>query len=103
VSADLHPSPLEKFEWVSDLCPIFFFPPVEGIRVGHFRARAPFIMLFPVSFVMDKVLYSSPTPAGVHNFVDVPLLSAVFSNDGPRSGQLVIREEEGVVRDVPLQ
>ena len=52
-AADLHPSPLEKFEWVSDL-----FPPVEGICVSHFRDRAPFIMFFSISFIMDKVLYS---------------------------------------------
>ena len=39
----------------------------------------------------------------IHNFVNVPLLCAIFSNDGPWSGQLTIREEEGVVQDVPLQ
>jgi hypothetical protein len=27
---------LKKFEWVSDLCPVFIFPSVEGICVGHF-------------------------------------------------------------------
>jgi hypothetical protein len=36
VGPDLHPSPLEKIEWVSDLCPIFIFPSVEGVGVGHF-------------------------------------------------------------------
>jgi hypothetical protein len=60
-------------------------------------------MFFPVSFIMDKVLYSSPALAGIHNFVNVLLLSAIFGNDGPWLGRLVIREEEGVVQDVLLQ
>ena len=33
---DLHSSPLEKIEWVSNLCPIFIFPFIKGIRLGHF-------------------------------------------------------------------
>ena len=30
---DLHPSP---FRWVPNLCPIFIFPPIEGIYLHHF-------------------------------------------------------------------
>lgn len=41
--------------------------------------------------------------AGIHDFVDVPLLGAIFSDDRPWAGWFSVREEEGVVRDVSLQ
>jgi hypothetical protein len=47
-------------------------------------------------------LYASATAVGVYNFVDVPLLSVVFSDDRPWAGRFPVREEEGVVMDVSL-
>lgn len=100
MGSDLHSSPLEKIVWVSDLCPIFIFPPVEGIGVGHFRAGAPLVMFFPISFITDKVLYTPATSACIHYFVDVPLLSAVFSDNWHWLSWFPVREEEWVVGDI---
>jgi hypothetical protein len=57
----------------------------------------------PVAFVADEVLYASATVVGIYNFVDVPLLSAVFGDNRPWASRFLVREEEGVVRDVSLQ
>ena len=60
-------------------------------------------MFFPVAFVSDKILCASAMAVGIHNFVDIPLLGAVFSDDRPWACQFPVREEEGVVGDVSLQ
>jgi len=52
---------------------------------------------------VDKVLNSSPMPSGIHNFVDVPLLGAVFGDNWPWSDLFTVGEEEGVVWDVSFQ
>ena len=103
VGPGLHPSPLEKIEWVSNLCPIFVFPSVEGISVGHLRTRTPLIVFFPISLVMDKVLYSSPTSSCIHNFFNEPFLSAIFSDNRLWSGKFTVGEEERVVWNISLQ
>jgi hypothetical protein len=59
-------------------------------------------VFFPIAFIVDKVLYASAVAAGIYNFVDIPLLSAVFSDDWPWAGQFPVREEEGVIRDISL-
>lgn len=60
-------------------------------------------MFSPVAFVAYEVLYPTAAAAGIHNLVNVPLLSAVFGDDRPWAGRFPVREEEGVVRDVSLQ
>ena len=79
---DLHSSPLEKIVWVSDLCPIFIFPLVEGISISRFQAGAPLVVFLPIPFITNKVLYPLAPPSGIHNFIDVPLLGAMnqFTN-----------------------
>jgi hypothetical protein len=57
-------------------------------------------MFLSISFITDKVLYPPAMSASIHNFVDVPLLSAIFSDNGPWPGWLTVREEEWVVWDV---
>ena len=87
----LTPLPTQKFWWVSDLCPIFFFPSIKGIYFSHLRARAPLIMFLSISFIMYKVLYAVALPLGIYNFVNVPLLSAILSDyrswSGSQSGK----------------
>jgi hypothetical protein len=57
----------------------------------------------PIAFIADEVLYASATAAGIYNFVNVPLLSAVFGDNRPWAGRFPVREEEGVIGDVSLQ
>jgi hypothetical protein len=57
-------------------------------------------VFLPLSVIMDKVLYTPATSACIHDFVNVPFLSAVFSDDRPWPGRLTVREEEWVVWDV---
>ena len=63
----------------------------------------PFIVFFSVALVAYEVLYAVAPLTGIHYLVDVPLLSAVFSDYRSRLGWFAIREEEGVVGDVPFK
>ena len=60
-------------------------------------------MFSPIAFIADKVLYASATAVGIHNFVDVPLLSAVFGDNQSWAGWFPVREEEGVIGDISLE
>ena len=60
-------------------------------------------MLFSISFIAYKVLYTAALPTGIHNFVDVPFLCSVLSDYGSWSGQFTVGEEEWVIRDIPFQ
>ena len=57
-------------------------------------------MFSSVSFIVYEVLYASAPPVGIHYFVDVPLLCAIFSDNGHWLGRLPVREEEWVVGDI---
>jgi hypothetical protein len=60
-------------------------------------------VFFSIAFITDKVLYTLAMAVGIHNFVDVPLLGAVFGDYGLWAGWFPVREEEGVVGDVSLE
>ena len=59
-------------------------------------------MFSAIAFIAYEVLYSLAVPMGIHYLVDVPLLSAVFSDYGSGSSGFLIGEEERVIGDVPL-
>src|ERR1700733_8936174 len=92
----LHSSPLEKIVWVSNLCPILVFPSVKCICLCHFQARTPLIMFFAISFIVDKVLYAMSTSASIYNFINVPLLSAILSNNGFSGDTRCVSYSDGV-------
>ena len=60
-------------------------------------------MLLSISFIVDKVLYTPVMPVGIYNFVNVPLLCAVFSDDRTWPGWFSVREKEWVIGDILLQ
>ena len=60
-------------------------------------------MLLPIFFIVDKILYTPATPAGIYNFVNVPLLRAIFSDNRMWPGWFSVREKEWVIGDIPLQ
>jgi hypothetical protein len=76
---------------------------VKCVSISHFRAGTPLIVFLPIPLVTDKVLYSSATSACIHDLVNVPLLGAIFGDDGPWASRFSIGEEEGVVGDVPFE
>ena len=60
-------------------------------------------MLLPISFIADKVLYTPATAACIYNFVNVPLLCAVFGDNRMWLGWFLVREKEWVIGDISLQ
>ena len=60
-------------------------------------------MLFSISFIPYKVLYTAAPLTGIHNFVDVLFLCSVLSDYGSWSGRFAVGEEEQVIRDIPFQ
>ena len=66
-------------------------------------AHSRLIMVFAISFVADKVLYATSMLVSIYDFINVPLLNAILSNDGSRLGKFMIREEEGVIGDVSFE
>ena len=60
-------------------------------------------MFFSIALVAYEVLYAAAPLTGIHYLVNVPLLGAVFSDYRSWSGLFAIREEEGVVGDVPFK
>ena len=60
-------------------------------------------MLLPIFFIADKVLYTPATAACIYNFVDVPLLCAIFGDNGAWPGWFLVREKEWAIGDISLQ
>ena len=60
-------------------------------------------MLLPISFIADKVLYTPAMAAHIYNFVNVPLLHAIFGDNGVWLGWFSVREKEWVIGDISLQ
>ena len=60
-------------------------------------------MFLTISFIMDKVLYTSAASASIHNFVNVPLLCAILGDDRSWPGRFSVREEKRVVGDVSFE
>ena len=60
-------------------------------------------MLLPIFFIADKVLYTPATVARIYNFVDVPLLCAIFSDNRMWPGWFLVREKEWVIGNISLQ
>ena len=60
-------------------------------------------MLLSISFIADKVLYTPAMAARIYNFVDVPLLRAIFGDNGAWPGWFSVGEKEWVIGYISLQ
>ena len=60
-------------------------------------------MLLSISFIVNKILYTPAMPVGIYNFVNVPLLCAIFSDNRMWLAWFSVREKEWVIEDISLQ
>ena len=59
-------------------------------------------MFFSIFFMAYEVLYTVAPLAGIHYFVNVPLLCPVLSDYGSWLGQFAVGEKEQVIQDIPF-